>query len=195
MFIGPTCATIGRRLWRHKLTANVGALALVAAVALGVVAAGPLAARLSQSTLAPGCAPGQTPEFHLGFAALQDSLGGNLIGSPIECEHVINAQGDTEQRTTTGLARYDAARNVPSFEHDGRTWSLQSDGLILESQRTRQVVISPGIESVQEAAQRNSAPIRPVATSTAKQDALPIADAIGRSSRGMTSAGGALQGR
>jgi hypothetical protein len=37
------------------------------------------------------------------------------MGDPVDCEHAIDAAGDTEQHTTTGLATYDHAANRPAF--------------------------------------------------------------------------------
>src|ERR1700730_7792594 len=45
------------------------------------------------------------PRFSGGVAALKAALGPSM-GEPIECEYATNPQGDTQQKTTTGLAYY-----------------------------------------------------------------------------------------
>lgn len=78
---------------------------------------------------APFCAPGQTPQFQAGFAALKARLGPTM-GEPIECEHANSDNGDTLQETTTGLAFYRRATNTPTFTDGFRHWALTSAGLV-----------------------------------------------------------------
>ena len=60
-----------------------------------------LAPGAAAAQTAPHCAPGQTPRFQLGFAALAAELG-EVMGQPLECEHVDPASGDTVQKTSSG---------------------------------------------------------------------------------------------
>jgi hypothetical protein len=71
----------------------------------------------------------QQPRFVHGLAALQASVG-SLMGVPIECERVIDAAGNTEQRTTTGLAYYRAATNTTAFTNGSTHWALTSNGAV-----------------------------------------------------------------
>ena len=78
---------------------------------------------------APFCAPGQRPEFVLGFAALEQQLGPTM-GEPVECEHADPDGGAVLQRTTTGLAVYDGRTNLASFTDGWRSWALTPRGLV-----------------------------------------------------------------
>jgi hypothetical protein len=68
-------------------------------------------------------------EYFYGFAALHAQLGG-VMGTPVECEHPIHANGDTRQRTTTGYAYYRKSDNVPTFTNGWEHWALTADGLV-----------------------------------------------------------------
>lgn len=79
-----------------------------------------LALLLFQGTARPSlaqsnnfCAPGQTPQFVLGFAALKARLGA-AAGDPVECEH-YDVQGNAYQKTTTGQMIWTKATNTASF--------------------------------------------------------------------------------
>lgn len=87
------------------------------------------AAARAPAAVAPFCAPGQTPAYQFGFAALHARLG-DLMGEPLECEHVSTADGDTLQRTTRGLAYYRKATNTPAFTDGWRHWALTDAGLL-----------------------------------------------------------------
>ena len=78
---------------------------------------------------APFCAPGQRPAFHPGLAALKLRLG-DVMGVVLECEHLNNANGDTLQQTTTGLAYFRWATGLPTFTDGWRHWALSGDALI-----------------------------------------------------------------
>jgi hypothetical protein len=69
----------------------------------------------------------QQPRFVHGLAALKASVG-SAMGVPIECERVIDAAGNTEQRTTTGLAYYRAATNTTAFTNGTTHWAMTTDG-------------------------------------------------------------------
>jgi hypothetical protein len=118
----------------------VGGAALLVSVVGGLALVGPLARQLTPSAPVSGCAAGQTPELREGFAKLGAALGPEVVGGPVECEHPVDGQGDTEQATTTGVLRYQARSNTPSFLGGGHVWSLESRGLVLDGQ----VVDSPG---------------------------------------------------
>jgi hypothetical protein len=68
------------------------------------------------------------PRFVLAMARLKARLGADM-GAPTECERVVDASGDTEQTTTTGLAYYRASVNTPVFTNGVEHWALTSDGL------------------------------------------------------------------
>jgi hypothetical protein len=69
------------------------------------------------------------PRFVLAMARLRARLGADM-GTPTECERVVDAGGDTEQKTTTGLAYYRASVNTPVFTNGVEHWALTSDGLV-----------------------------------------------------------------
>ncbi len=69
-----------------------------------------------------GCAAGQ-PRFMGGFALLRAAVGAQM-GDATDCEHVVNADGDTQQTTTTGLAYYLSASNTPCFTTGYDHWAL-----------------------------------------------------------------------
>ena len=77
----------------------------------------------------PYCLPGQVPSFGFGFASLKAQLG-PLMGEPVECEHRGGRDGDALQRTTTGLAFWREATNVPTFTDGERHWGLTPAGMV-----------------------------------------------------------------
>ncbi|HEY2595745.1 MAG TPA: hypothetical protein VGK33_17775 [Chloroflexota bacterium] len=98
---------------------------------------------------APWCKPDQTPSFQFGFAALAGATG--VMGTPSECEHgAEQSNGDTTQKTTTGVALYSWCTNTPSFTRGDEHWMLTSDGLEHwfggpESPRTLPLVRGPDL--------------------------------------------------
>jgi hypothetical protein len=96
-------------------------------LALALVAAQPGTVVLAQE--APFCAPGTSPSFNGGFAALKAGLG-DTMGEPVECEHPEPKSGDTHQTTTTGLAFWRKSTNTPTFTDGYRKWALTSQGLV-----------------------------------------------------------------
>ncbi len=78
----------------------------------------------------PFCAPGQTPAFQFGFAALKAQLGATM-GQPVECEHADPVSGDSLQHTTTGLSFYRKSTNTPTFTDGWRHWALTPAGLVV----------------------------------------------------------------
>jgi hypothetical protein len=87
-----------------------------------------------QPTLAQGggpfCAPGETPHFANGIAALQGRLGPTM-GEPLECEHRDLASGDSQQHTTTGLAYYRPSINTSMFTDGATHWALANETVVL----------------------------------------------------------------
>jgi hypothetical protein len=84
---------------------------------------------LSDSSLPPYCQAGKTPAFVNGLAALKQQIG-DVMGTPLECEHVASAQGDTVQQTSTGLAAYDSLTNTDTFTDGWHHWALTLDGVV-----------------------------------------------------------------
>jgi hypothetical protein len=67
------------------------------------------------------------PRFVHGMADLKALVGADM-GDPLECERIVDAEGNTEQRTTTGLAYYRANSNIAVFT-DGEThWAVTPHG-------------------------------------------------------------------
>jgi hypothetical protein len=60
---------------------------------------------------------------------LKASLGATM-GTPVECEHDVDSSGDTEQRTTTGLAYYLKNQNAACFTTGWDHWAMDSRGLV-----------------------------------------------------------------
>jgi hypothetical protein len=89
-------------------------------------AAAPLFARTAET---PTCSP-EYPKFVLGMADLKRRLG-PLMGDPVECERSVDAEGNTNQLTTTGLAEYAERTHTVTFTAGHRHWAL-SGGLLLD---------------------------------------------------------------
>ena len=69
------------------------------------------------------------PRFVHGVAALKAVVGTDM-GEPLECERVIDAAGDTEQRTTTGLAYYRTATSTVAFTNGWDHWALTGNSAV-----------------------------------------------------------------
>jgi hypothetical protein len=78
---------------------------------------------------APYCRPGETPAFANGLAALKQQVG-NVMGTPVECEHAASIVGDTVQQTSTGLAAYNSLTNTDTFTDGWHHWALTPNGLV-----------------------------------------------------------------
>ena len=87
----------------------------------------PLVARATAVAGGP-CGAGRL-SFANGMADLKAALGARM-GEPTECERVVDAAGDTEQQTTTGLAYYRAQANVVVFTDGVDHWALTSNGVV-----------------------------------------------------------------
>ena len=100
---------------------------LVVLTLIGALLAAPGPVGLAEG--APHCRPGQARQFVFGFAALKAQLG-PIMGEPIECEHSNDANGDTLQRTTTGLAFWRKSTNTLTFTDGYRHWELMPGGTV-----------------------------------------------------------------
>jgi hypothetical protein len=77
------------------------------------------------------CAPGQTPGYAGGFAALFSALGDERMGQPATCEFADpNGTGDVHQETTTGLAFWRKSTNTPTFTDGNQHWAITDQGLV-----------------------------------------------------------------
>jgi hypothetical protein len=70
-----------------------------------------------------------SPRFVHGAAALKAALGAPM-GEAVECERVIDTNGNTEQKTTVGLAYYRAQSNIAAFTNGFDHWALTPNGLV-----------------------------------------------------------------
>src|SRR6266849_1376610 len=91
------------------------------------VAARPLAS--SPAPVATNACTTAAPRFVHGTAALKAGIGA-AMGEPVDCERVVDAAGDTEQRTTTGLAYYRAHSNIAAFTNGWDHWALTPEGIV-----------------------------------------------------------------
>jgi hypothetical protein len=82
-----------------------------------------------QPKLGASACDASRPRFVGGLATLKAALGASM-GEPIECERSINAEGDTHQKTTTGLAYYRRRLNVACFTTGWDHWGLLERGLV-----------------------------------------------------------------
>jgi hypothetical protein len=74
------------------------------------------------------CPPGVQPAFALGFADLKQALG-DTMGQPVECEHQNPDNGDSLQKTTTGLAVYEKRTGTLQFTDGWHHWALGPQGV------------------------------------------------------------------
>ena len=72
--------------------------------------------------------PCNAPTFRLGMADLKTRVG-DAMGNPVECEHPIDAEGDTVQLTTTGRANYQQRTQTLAFTDGTHEWTLDGDAL------------------------------------------------------------------
>jgi hypothetical protein len=86
-------------------------------------------ATTDQAAAAPYCAAGQAPAFAAGLIGLKQQVG-DVMGSPVECEHAVSSSGDSIQQTTTGLAAYNKLTNTVSFTDGWRHYAVTSRGFI-----------------------------------------------------------------
>ena len=82
----------------------------------------------SGTPLAAACRAAQ-PWFTGGMANQKQVLGPSM-GEPLECERAVDAQGNTQQKTTTGLAYYRRQLNLTCFTTGYEHWGLALSGLL-----------------------------------------------------------------
>jgi peptidoglycan/xylan/chitin deacetylase (PgdA/CDA1 family) len=68
-------------------------------------------------------------EFALHMIDLQADIG-DAMGQPLDCEHPIDAAGDTIQATSTGTAFYTTANSAAIFTDGYHRWQLDQSGLL-----------------------------------------------------------------
>lgn len=109
---------------RMALSAAVGiVVGVVAGAALGVRAEGGRPVQPDPPGPVPGPVPAAAHAFVLGFGELQEQLGTEVMGFPVEDEHPAH-DADAVQRTTTGLAVYRRGE-APSFTNGAETFTLK----------------------------------------------------------------------
>jgi hypothetical protein len=69
------------------------------------------------------------PRFQGGIASLKLRLGA-AMGDATDCEHVVDPNGNTQQRTTTGLAYYRKGLNIACFTTGWDHWALVARGVV-----------------------------------------------------------------
>jgi hypothetical protein len=84
---------------------------------------------LASPTPAAGVCTAARPTFVGGMAALKASLGPRM-GDALECERSVDDQGNTQQKTTAGLAYYRSQVNVASFTTGWEHWGLREGALV-----------------------------------------------------------------
>jgi hypothetical protein len=94
-----------------------------------VVVSKPSAAPSPAPTTQPAVCDPSAPRFVNGAAGLKAMIGAEM-GDAIECERVVDAAGNTEQKTTTGLAYYRADANITVFTNGAEHWALTGNGLV-----------------------------------------------------------------
>jgi hypothetical protein len=98
-----------------------GTILLVSVAALGV-----LSPMVSDAVGAPACSDPSTPQLAPSLVELQQALG-EAMGSPAACP-LVDANGDTVQVTTTGLAVH-RANGMSVFASGKQHWAVSSQGL------------------------------------------------------------------
>lgn len=68
------------------------------------------------------------PRYSGGIAELHDAIG-DIMGDALDCE-APSAGGDTQQKTTKGLAYYRKSTNVSAFTNGFDHWALTEDGVV-----------------------------------------------------------------
>jgi hypothetical protein len=93
------------------------------------VAPSPRPASPVPSVAPSGTCTATSLRFVQGAAALKAGVGASM-GEPLECERGVDEAGDTEQRTTTGLAYYRARSNIAAFTNGFDHWALMPTGVV-----------------------------------------------------------------
>src|SRR4051812_46512195 len=103
---------------------------LIALASLVLALLGPGSVAGVGAQTAPHCASAEAPAFVFGFANLKAELGAPM-GDPVSCEYPDpRGTGDTLQDTSTGLAFWRQATNVPTFTTGASHWALSEAGLV-----------------------------------------------------------------
>jgi hypothetical protein len=89
---------------------------------------GAAAPAFAETVAAPTCSP-DYPTFVLGMADLKSRVG-PLMGEPVECERAVDAEGDTKQLTTTGVAEYAERTRTVTFTDGLRHWALSAGSFV-----------------------------------------------------------------
>ncbi len=85
--------------------------------------------RPANPNVQPGSCDSAQPQFTGGIAKLKVALGSHM-GEPVECELASSPQGDTQQKTTLGLAYYRKGLNVACFTTGWDHWALVNGALV-----------------------------------------------------------------
>jgi hypothetical protein len=104
----------------------------------------------------PYCQPGQVASFVYGVAALHDRLG-DIMGAPLECEHLDSESGDTAQHTSTGLAYFRPSINTTIFTDGATHWALADNTVV---RWTGASILPPQPTDAEAAYLRATAPLR-----------------------------------
>ncbi len=102
---------------------------------------------------APHCDAGQSPRFAARFALLAAQTG-EVMGEPLSCPYADpGGSGDTLQDTSTGLAVWRHAINVPTFTDGWTHWALINIGLArwTGTGTTDTLVYVPGLPAIEPA--------------------------------------------
>jgi hypothetical protein len=131
-------ASVATAWWAgHKLGVNLSAISTAASV-LGIsertgttrpVGYTQATAKQQAPSTLPYCDAGQVPSFSQGLTGLKQQVG-DAMGTPVECEHIASAVGDTVQQTTTGLAAYSKLTNTVTFTDGWRHWAITPSGYV-----------------------------------------------------------------
>jgi hypothetical protein len=84
---------------------------------------------VASPTPVPALCAASSPTFVGGLAALKKRLGASM-GQALECERAADNQGNSQQKTTTGLAYYRKHLNLACFTTGWDHWALTADGLV-----------------------------------------------------------------
>jgi hypothetical protein len=133
-------AGFGTAWWAgHKVGLDLSSVTVAASILglteTGRVSHGPAGyqpaaeVQANQGPLAPYCQTGQTPTFANAVQNLKQQAG-DVLGTPVECEHPVSPTGDTVQQTTTGLVAYTKLTNTLSFTDGWRHWATTPRGLV-----------------------------------------------------------------
>ena len=85
-----------------------------------------LPAGYASAQRSPACSPDAPPAWAASFTDLREHLG-EVMGSPVACA-TVDAEGDTIQMTTTGIAIYHPS-GMAVFASGDEHWALTADGL------------------------------------------------------------------